>query len=104
MLAKDEQGDQADKGEDHSDDLRGADRDVKAKVRAPADKGDGGRGYEHGRSGCDPVELALSEQVYRGGPERDTRETLVGPAEVVPDGGEVDLREDHADAKYRNGD
>ena len=61
--------------------------------------GDGHGAHEGSGNGGDPVVLLLIEEVHGSGPQNDHGERLVGPAEVTPNNGVVDLAEGIADAE-----
>ena len=70
--------------------------------------GDGHSAHEGSGDSGDPVVLLLIEEVHGSGPQHDHGQSLVGPAEVTPDDGVVDLAQsvahaqDRADAQHRD--
>ena len=58
--------------------------------------------HEGRRYSGDPVVLLLAEEVHRGCPEDDHRKGLVGPAEVTPYDGVVELGNDGTGTEYRD--
>ena len=61
--------------------------------------GNGYGGHEGSGNGGDPVVLLLIEQEHGSTPQNDHSQGLVGPAEVTPDDGVVDLAQGVADAQ-----
>ena len=48
--------------------------------------GDGNAGHEGGRNRADPVVALVLRQIHGSRPQSDHGQSLVGPAEVTPDG------------------
>ena len=63
--------------------------------------GDGHSAHEGSGDSGDPVVLLLIEEVHGSGPQHDHGQGLVGPAEVTPDDGVVDLAQSVAHAQDR---
>ena len=84
----------------NSSTLRGLGVDQLAEALvAQQEIGGGDRAHEGSGDGGDPVVLLLIEEVHGSSPQNDHSEGLIGPAEITPDDGVVDLAEGIADAE-----